>query len=330
MTEQADAGGRARVLVVDDEPMNVDLLEQELELLGHDTVSARDGAEALDVLARTPVDLVLLDIMMPVLDGYAVLEQRRGDPRLRAIPFIVISATGDDASVIRCVEMGAEDYLPKPFDPVLLRARIGACLEKKRLHDREREHLAEIDRQRWRAEALLRAILPTAAVEELIGSGRVVPRRHEQVVVMFADVVGFTGFCEAHPPEEVVASLHRLALGFEELAARHGLEKKMVRDALVATAGLLAPSEDPVMASLRCAAAIVAAARLAGLGTDPGVRLSAAAWRRVPDHAPAVPLGPMPIKGKGEMEVWRLELPVSAAMWPCVRRHWPQWQLTTG
>ena len=169
---------------------------------------------------------------------------------------------------------------------------------------------------------------------------------------MFADVIGFTSFCETHAPEEVVASLHHLALGFEELTALHGLEKiKTVGDALMATAGLLVPNGDPVMASLRCATATVAAARalpsrwemrigihigpvvagvlgrekfsydlwgdtvnvaarLAALGTDPGVYLSAAAWRRVADRARAVPLGPVPVKGKGEMEVWRLELPV--------------------
>jgi adenylate cyclase len=342
---------RPRILIVDDEPFNVDLLEQELELLDYATVAAADGRQALERLAAEPIDLVLLDIMMPGLDGYQALRRIKADPGLRHIPVIMVSALSELDSVVRCIELGAEDHLPKPFEPVLLRARVGACLEKKRLHDRERAHLAEIDRQRGRAEALLRAILPAAAVEELIRSGGVAPRRHEEVVVMFADVVGFTGFCETHAPEEVVASLHRLALGFEELTARHGLEKiKTVGDALMATAGLLVPNGDPVMASLRCAAATVAAARalpspwemrigihvgpvvagvlgrekfgydlwgdtvnvaarLAGLGGEPGIHLSGAAWRRIADRARAVPLGPVPIKGKGEMEVWRLEPP---------------------
>jgi class 3 adenylate cyclase/CheY-like chemotaxis protein len=341
-----------RILIVDDEPFNIDLLGQELELLGYATVAAADGRQALERLAAEPIDLVLLDIMMPELDGYQVLERIKADPELQHTPVIMVSALSELESVVRCIELGAEDYLPKPFEPVLLRARISACLDKKRLHDREREHLAEIDRQRQRAESLLRAILPAAAVGELIRSGRVAPRRHEVVAVMFADVVGFTGFCETHAPEEAVESLHLLALSFEELAAWHGLEKiKTVGDALMATAGLLVPSEDPVMASLRCAEATVAAAhalpsrwemrigihigpvvagvlgrekfsydlwgdtvnvaaRLAALGTDPGVYLSAAAWQRVADRTRAVPLGPVPIKGKGEMEVWRLELPV--------------------
>jgi class 3 adenylate cyclase len=362
---------RPKVLIVDDEPFNVDLLGQELELLGYVTVAAGDGRQALARLAAEPIDLILLDIMMPELDGYQVLSRLKASPELRHIPVIMISALSELESVVRCIELGAEDHLPKPFEPVLLRARVGACLEKKRLHDQEREHLAEIDRQRRRAESLLRAILPAAAVGELIGSGRVAPRRHEKRVaprrhekrvVMFADVVDFTSFCEAHPPEEVVESLDRLALGFEELAARHGLEKiKTVGDALMATAGLLVPSEDPVMASLRCAAATVAAARalpsswemrigihiglvvagvlgrekfsydlwgdtvnvaarLAAFGTDPGVYLSAAAWQNVADRARTFPLGPVPIKGKGEMEVWRLELPVG---WRLPVRHLP-------
>ena len=204
----AENGRPPRILIVDDEPFNVDLLEQELELLGYATAAAADGREALERLAAEPFDLVLLDIMMPELDGYQVLRRIKADPELRHIPVIMVSALLELESVVRCIELGAEDYLPKPFEPVLLRARVGACLEKKRLHDREREHLAEIDRQRRRAEALLHAILPAAAVEELIGSGRVAPRRHEEVVVMFADVVGFTALLrEAHAPEEVVESL---------------------------------------------------------------------------------------------------------------------------
>ena len=147
---------------------------------------------ALDVLASTDVDLVLLDIMMPVLDGYAVLERRRDDPRLRAIPFIVISATGDDASVIRCIEMGAEDYLPKPFDPVLLRARIGACLEKKRLHDQEQQHLATIEAQaaalaEWNQTLERRVAEQVTRLERLSGLKRFLPpqlaetdRRHRR------------------------------------------------------------------------------------------------------------------------------------------------------
>ena len=242
-------------------PLNVDLLEQELELLGHDSIAAFDGAAALRMLAEEPVDLVLLDIMMPQLDGYGVLRQIKADPELRHLPVIMISALDQLDSVLRCIELGAEDYLPKPFDPVLLKARIGACLEKKRWHDLEVAYRREIEQERERADRLLHAILPAQAVVELKASERILPRRYDDVAVMFADVVNFTAWCEAHAPEQVVADLDRLAHDCEALARRHGLEKiKTVGDGFLATGNLLEPLADPVMACVRCALAMVTAA----------------------------------------------------------------------
>jgi adenylate cyclase len=342
---------QARILIVDDEPFNLDVLEQELELLGHASVRAENGEQALEKLKVESFDLVLLDVMMPRIDGYDVLERMQSQEAWRHIPVIVISALTDLRSVVRCIACGADDYLPKPFEPVLLKARIGACLERKRLHDREAAHLAEIDRQRRRAEELLDAILPASAVIELESSQSVTPRRHENVVVMFADVVGFTAYCEARAPEEIVANLHLFASAFEDLAARHNLEKiKTVGDAVMATAGLLLPNSDPVMASVECAIATIEsarrlpaswdlrvgihigpvvagvvgrqkfsfdvwgdtvniAARLAAYGTTPGVHLSSAAWKQVSNRVRAVPLGLAPIKGKGDMEIYRLTVP---------------------
>ena len=139
---------QARILVVDDDSLNRMLLSMNLTQEGHAVVEAENGREALERLAQERVDLVVTDIQMPELDGYGLLERRHADPRLLQIPFIVISGVDEMASVVRCIEMGAEDYLPKPFDPVLLRARIGACLEKKRLHDQERDYLTTIEAQK--------------------------------------------------------------------------------------------------------------------------------------------------------------------------------------
>ena len=133
---------QARILIVDDEPFNLDVLEQELELLGHASMRAANGEEALERLEVEPFDLALLDVMMPRLDGYGVLERMKSHEAWRHIPVIMISALTDMRSVVRCIACGADDYLPKPFEPVLLKARIGACLERKRLHDREAAHLA--------------------------------------------------------------------------------------------------------------------------------------------------------------------------------------------
>jgi CheY-like chemotaxis protein len=138
--------GPARVLVVDDVEANRDLLRRRLEREGHAVECAENGGRALETIRKRPFDLVLLDVMMPEIDGYEVLGQLKDDPATRDIPVIMISALDDMESVVRCIEAGAEDYLPKPFDPVLLRARINASLEKKRLRDHEVEYLRQVDR----------------------------------------------------------------------------------------------------------------------------------------------------------------------------------------
>jgi adenylate cyclase len=124
-----------RILVVDDNEMNRDVLSRRLEKQGYIVVTAEDGQVALDLLRRDPFDLILLDIMMPRMNGYQVLENLKANPLQRSIPIIVISAMDDLESVVRCIELGAEDYLFKPFNPVLLRARLNAILSKKRTRE---------------------------------------------------------------------------------------------------------------------------------------------------------------------------------------------------
>jgi DNA-binding response OmpR family regulator len=134
----------ASILVVDDDPMNRMLLTRDLEREGHRVVTAEDGVRALQALGAEPFDIVLLDVLMPELDGYDTLAQIERDEKLRHVPVIMVSALEDIESVVRCIEMGAADYLPKPFDPVLLRARINGCLTKKRLHDLELEYIEQV------------------------------------------------------------------------------------------------------------------------------------------------------------------------------------------
>jgi DNA-binding response OmpR family regulator len=295
---------RARILIVDDEPLSVDMLEQELELLHYATISANDGLQALERLDAEPVDLVLLDVMMPRLDGYQVLQCLKTDAELRHIPVIMISALDQLASAVRGIELGAEDYLPKPFDPVLLRARIAACLEKKRWHDREVAYRREIERERERADRLLHAILPATAVAELKASNRVAPRRYELVTVLFADIVGFTAYSEAHAAEEVVANLDRLIQAGEALVSEHGLEKiKTIGDGWVATANLFQRHADPVLASVRSALAIIEAAR-----TNP------AAWKiRVGIHVGPVVAGVVG-RDKLSFDIWGDTVNVAARL----------------
>jgi two-component system, cell cycle response regulator len=130
--------------VVDDNANNRDLLQRRLERLGCTVAVAEDGRQALAQIHGSAFDLILLDIMMPEIDGYQVLQQVKTDPALRDIPVIMTSALDDLQSVVRCIELGAEDYLPKPCDPVLLRARVQACLEKKHLRDQELRYLRSV------------------------------------------------------------------------------------------------------------------------------------------------------------------------------------------
>ncbi len=136
----------ALLLVVDDNSMNRIMLSRYINKLGYQAKLAENGRQALEQLQDKSFDLVLLDVEMPEMDGYQVLEQMKTTPRLRDIPVIMISAVEELGSVVRCIELGAQDYLPKPFNPVLLRARLTACLERKWLRDQEVDYLQQVDR----------------------------------------------------------------------------------------------------------------------------------------------------------------------------------------
>jgi len=150
-----------KILIVDDEPFNVDYLEQELEELDYETVSAFNGQEALDRVRSDSPDLILLDIMMPVMDGFELLTCLKADSCTRDIPVIVISASSDLKSVVKGIQLGAEDYLPKPFEPALLKARISSSLEKKHLRDLEQLYLRSLERELEIGRQIQQGFLPS-------------------------------------------------------------------------------------------------------------------------------------------------------------------------
>jgi len=158
LTPAADAPGR--VLVVDDTDTNRDLLARRLRSLGYEVTLAANGVEAIERLVEATFDLVLLDVMMPEMDGFAVLERLRADPVLSRVPVVMISAVDEVASVARCIELGAVDYLPKPFNPVVLKARVSATLARKRLDDRERLHAHSLERELEIGREIQRDFLP--------------------------------------------------------------------------------------------------------------------------------------------------------------------------
>lgn len=154
------SGPQHRLLVVDDNEMNRDMLSRRLERQGFHVELAENGQQALESISARPFDLVLLDIMMPVMNGYDLLERLKGDPALCHIPIIMITAVDDAESIARCIEMGAEDHLPKPFNPAILRARVDSALAKKRLRDREQVYARSLERELAIGRDIQRSFLP--------------------------------------------------------------------------------------------------------------------------------------------------------------------------
>jgi class 3 adenylate cyclase len=283
------------ILVVDDNEDNRFTLSMHLEALGHSNiVTATNGREALDVLRAGRISLVLLDVMMPELDGYGVLTAMQSDVALRGVPVLVISAIDDMASVVRCIELGATDYLAKPFNPVLLKARVAKCLEQVQLRLQEIEYQRKLESEKRRADGILATVLPNDIVRALKRDDRLPPRLYDDVTVLFCDVVGFTAYSEKHPPAAVFSELEELVERFEALARKHGLEKiKTVGDAFMATAGLLSPHDEPVRSAIACGLEMVEAGRSFAGGQ--GVRVGI-------DHGP-VAAGIMG-KAQFQFDVW--------------------------
>ena len=220
----------AALLVVDDNEDNRYTLTRRLKREGYTNLTtANDGRQALELVRSQKFDLMLLDIMMPEINGYEVLEQLKADTELRHLPVIMISAVGEVESVVRCIELGAEDYLPKPFDATLLRARVGASLEKKRLRDEVRdwnrkleERVQEQLAQLGRLGRLKGFFSPQLAESIIDGGGEDLLKTHRrEVVVVFLDLRGFTAFTDTSEPEDVMAVLGEYHRAMGQLILAH-------------------------------------------------------------------------------------------------------------
>lgn len=214
-------------------------------LEGHTVATAANGKEALEQLETESFDLILLDIMMPIMNGYEVLEHLKARQNQPHIPVVVISARDDMNSVVRCIELGAEDYLTKPFNTVLLRARINASLDKKRSHDLQLQYLRQLEIERERSERLLLNILPSPIAELLKDGHQIVADTFNNVTVLFADIVDFTPLASQLRPADLVALLNNIFSTFDRLAEQYGLEKiKTIGDAYMVVGGLPTPRND--------------------------------------------------------------------------------------
>ncbi len=228
------------LLVVDDNKVNRLLLGRELEQQGHTVDFAENGRLAMEKLSSQSYDLMLLDIQMPEMDGYQVLEKLVSDLRLRDLPVIVTSAVEELDSVVKCIEMGAEDYLNKPVKPVLLRARINASLEKKRLRDQQRE--------------LVRKFATAEVAEDLEASGFSLGGKYVEATAMFSDIRGFTTIAELQSPEDTIELLNTYyTLMFDAISGHDGVVNQMVGDGLMAIFGAPLPQPQHCEQSVRAA-----------------------------------------------------------------------------
>ncbi|HEY5364872.1 MAG TPA: adenylate/guanylate cyclase domain-containing response regulator [Casimicrobiaceae bacterium] len=232
--------GASRLLVVDDNKVNRLLLTRSLELQGHSVALAENGRIALEMLKRDPYDLLLLDIEMPEMNGFQVLETLVRDPQLRDLPVIVTSSLEGVDSVVRCIELGAVDYLSKPVNPTLLKARIDATLEKKRLRDQLKE--------------LVRRFATPEVAQDLQKSGFSLGGKRVDASVMFSDIRGFTPLVESQPPEETIELLNTYyTLMFDAINSHDGVVNQMIGDGLMAIFGAPLPIAD------HCGSAVAAA-----------------------------------------------------------------------
>jgi adenylate cyclase len=228
---------RGSLLVIDDDPVVRSMLSRSLEEGGHQVATAKDGREGLDMASAEAFDVILLDVLMPGLDGYEVLEELKKDRTLRHIPVVMVTALDDIESAVRCIELGADDYLPKPIDPVVLGARINAGLTKKRLHDLEMQHVAEVNRLNRRLEARveeqmaelvrtgeLKRFMPHQVAEGLLAgqlrSSEGFERR--RLTLLFTDMVGFTDLSDSLEPEELSEVLNEYLQEMTAVAVAHG------------------------------------------------------------------------------------------------------------
>ena len=253
----------AKLLAVDDDDMNREMLVRRLQKLGYEVGEAATGREALNKLKDGSYDLVLLDILMPDLDGFQTLEFMKADPRLRHVPAIMLTALDDVESTVRCIEAGAEDYVPKPFNPTILRARITASLEKKRLRDQEQAFLAQLQVERSKSERLLLNVLPKAIAERLKSGQRTIVDSFIDSTVLFADIVGFTRIASKQSPHRTVQLLNEIFSGFDRIAEQHELEKiKTIGDAYMMVSGVPVMRNDHAEACANAAFEMIEAVRV--------------------------------------------------------------------
>lgn len=247
------------ILVVDDNENNLNLLVLQLKKQGHKTRAANCGRAALEEMRASPPDLVLLDLLMPDMNGVEIMQWMRTEDELRSVPVIVITGLNDDQGLVKCIEMGAQDYLTKPINPVLLRARIDACLERRGWHHKEKEYQAELEKSysfirqvfgRYLSDEIVKEILDNSDGLRLGGAKR-------KVTLMMTDLRGFTAMSEELPAESIVQLLNNYLGIMAEIVMQYGgTVDEFIGDAILAVFGLHSDSEEDSANAVACAIAM--------------------------------------------------------------------------
>ena len=244
------------ILAVDDTAENLELLSHHLSQAGHQVFTADSGAAALDALHQHSIDTVLLDLIMPGMSGSEVLHRIKTDESLRAIPVIIISGRQDMGGIIACIEAGADDYLLKPFNPVLLQARIKAGLERKRWHDREKLDRRQLERN----EKFIRATFGRFVSEEVVANLLEQPEGLElggdlrEVTILMADIRKFTTMCENLEPQQITRLLNTYLGTMSDIIMEHqGTVDEFIGDGILALFGAPIAREDDADRAVLCA-----------------------------------------------------------------------------
>lgn len=237
------------ILLVDDNSDNIFTLSRRLNKEGYKNLqTAVNGTEALRKVGESDFDLILLDLHMPDIEGAQILKQLKDDPKTENIPVLMISGDDTIENIAECIRYGAEDFLPKPFNVDILRARVSSSLKKRAYIKQEIILKEKLSYEKQQYRKLLEAIFPEKIIRELMGAQKVSPFLHKDTSIIFTDISEFTDYCSSHTPQEIFDNMQAYVTLCEELAIKHKLEKiKTIGDAFMAACGMFEKVENPVL-----------------------------------------------------------------------------------
>tara|TARA_B100001094_G_C18152479_1_gene784465 strand:+ start:136 stop:1683 length:1548 start_codon:yes stop_codon:yes gene_type:complete len=228
-----------KILIIDDDVLNAELMFKILDKLDHEVTMSHNADDALNAISSKHYDLILLDIIMPDINGIELLQMIKKNNHYFDVPVIMLSALDDLESIVDCINLGADDYITKPIDKILLNARINSCLEKKEYRDKEKDYLKRIKEEEKKSNDLLLNIMPESIAERLKAGEINIADRFENVSVLFADITDFTSFSSNVSPKVIVEELNNIFSVFDDLVDKYNAEKiKTIGDNYMIASGI--------------------------------------------------------------------------------------------